>query len=81
MKNPAYTYDFLNSFEPMVIASNTISSQQDFELMQVNTLEVDVIYGGDSGMSDLASEVILIVAFLALTILMYRKRKHAPRSN
>lgn len=81
MENPTYTYDVLNSFEPMVIASNTISRQQDFELMQASTLDMYVIYGSDSGTLDLADEVVLIVSFLALMILMYRKRKHAHGSN
>ena len=81
MKNPTYTYDVLNSFEPMVIASNTISRQQNFELMQASTLDMYVIYGSDSSTLDLADEVVLIVSFLALMILMYRKRKHAHGSN
>ena len=81
MENPTYTYDVLNSFEPMVIASNTISRQQNFELMQASTLDMYVIYGSDSGALDLADEVVLIVSFLALMILMYRKRKHAHGSN
>jgi hypothetical protein len=65
----------------MVIASNAISRQQDFELMQASTLDMYVIYGGDNGTLDLADEVVLIVSFLALMILMYRKRKHAHGSN
>jgi hypothetical protein len=81
MENPTYTYDVLSSFEPMVIASNTISRQQDFELMQASTLDMYVVYGGYNETLDLADEVVLIVSFLALMILMYRKRKHAHGSN
>ena len=81
MKKTTYTYDALNSFGSMVIDSNTIFRQQDFELMQVSTLDMYVIYGGRRGTLDLADEVVLIVAFLALMILIYRKRKHALGSN
>ncbi len=81
MANPTHSYDGSNSFEAMVIASDANSSLQDFELIQVNTSALAGIDDRDKGTLKLANEVILIVAFLALIILMCRKRKHARRSN